>query len=345
MRIRKPGHQQWSASIYRFYQESKDIFNQWKIYGRHDLKLDGWHQRNLLRLWNWMVTTRRNTYPVESSLITSVETDPESLGLSSIRKGLSKDCYNHFPQICRVVNYKLPFTIVQTALLQQPILYHSTTVLQVTTPSHLITILCLYFSSITTTNLVSQHYCSPSDNTKSFDNLIRYRLQWWRQCKNRNKSVIPHIIESNLVLERGITAYLFDAFTEKQKISFKKKEADTTSGDNRQVLQFSTALAPYKVAIAISGSRTREVKEIANHLLEELKKTGLDTLDFDDVCSLESQIVRNDEMGIPFTVIVNDNTLETGIVSCRNRDTTLKEQNHITKLKETLLLQLNKIHV
>lgn len=303
---------------------------------------------------------------------------------------MSKDCYNHFPQICRVVNYKLPFTIVQTG----------TCVASNVSSSSEEKFL---FDSITTTNLVSQHYCSPSDNTKSFDNLIRYRLQWWRQfsgnpskftateiniredgtslafiqfefpwgfdtleaitnkgdkplklleeqgmdvlCKNRNKSVIPHIIESNLVLERGITAYLFDAFTEKQKISFKKKEADTTSGDNRQVLQFSTALAPYKVAIAISGSRTREVKEIANHLLEELKKTGLDTLDFDDVCSLESQIVRNDEMGIPFTVIVNDNTLETGIVSCRNRDTTLKEQNHITKLKETLLLQLNKIHV
>lgn len=59
-----------------------------------------------------------------------------------------------------------------------------------------------------------------------------------------------------------------------------------------QVLQFSTAFAPYKVALAISGSRTREVKEIATHLLLELKKAGLETLDFDDVSSLENQIIR-----------------------------------------------------
>lgn len=53
---------------------------------------------------------------------------------------------------------------------------------------------------------------------------------------------------------------------------------------------------------------------------------GISTLLLPDVArkSLESQFARNDELGIPYTAVLNDTSLKNGIVGLRSRDTTLK---------------------
>ncbi|KAL5019210.1 hypothetical protein ScPMuIL_004932 [Solemya velum] len=104
-----------------------------------------------------------------------------------------------------------------------------------------------------------------------------------------------------------------------------------------KVLQLHSCLAPFHVSLASSGSRTRELQEVWKYVTRELQGGYLQVLHTQDGQSLETHFNRNDQLGIPFTVVVNDNTLDNGAVSVRNRDTTLKEQVHITQLKDSLL--------
>jgi DNA polymerase gamma 2 len=62
------------------------------------------------------------------------------------------------------------------------------------------------------------------------------------------------------------------------------------------------------------------------YLTKQLRGAGISTLLLPDMAkkSLESQFSRNDELGIPYTVVLNDASLKNGIVGLRSRDTTLK---------------------
>jgi DNA polymerase gamma 2 len=62
------------------------------------------------------------------------------------------------------------------------------------------------------------------------------------------------------------------------------------------------------------------------YLTKQLRSVGISTLLLPDMAkkSLESQFSRNDELGIPYTVVLNDASLKNGIVGLRSRDTTLK---------------------
>jgi len=69
-----------------------------------------------------------------------------------------------------------------------------------------------------------------------------------------------------------------------------------------------------------------ELSQLSLYLTKQLQNVGISTLLLPDVAkkSQESQFSRNDELGIPYTVVLNDATLKNGILALRNRDTTLK---------------------
>jgi Glycyl-tRNA synthetase (class II) len=69
-----------------------------------------------------------------------------------------------------------------------------------------------------------------------------------------------------------------------------------------------------------------ELSQLSLYLTKQLQNVGISTLLLPDVAkkSQESLFSRNDELGIPYTVVLNDATLKNGILALRSRDTTLK---------------------
>ncbi|KAK3601850.1 hypothetical protein CHS0354_041772 [Potamilus streckersoni] len=148
------------------------------------------------------------------------------------------------------------------------------------------------------------------------------------QFKFERKLVLPHLIECSTTLETSMMAILTDAYMEKGVNG--KKESPV----HRVMLQLHPALAPYKIATATSGSKTRELQEVASHIAKEFHTEGVQVLHTQEVKPLEKHYARNDELGIPYTVIVNDTTLDSGLVGVRDRDTAVKEQVPVSKLSD-----------
>lgn len=79
-----------------------------------------------------------------------------------------------------------------------------------------------------------------------------------------------------------------------------------------------------------------ELKDLAFYLCRQLRKSHISCL-FLPSCytnMLESQWQQYDQMGIPYNLLLDENTLKNGITQLRSRDTTLKEQVHVTNLAQ-----------
>ena len=89
------------------------------------------------------------------------------------------------------------------------------------------------------------------------------------------------------------------------------------SGDSREVMRFHPALAPYKVAVLplnkkYHGEKAREVySTLASHFVTS----------YDETASIGKRYRRCDAIGTPFAVTVDDDTLNNGTVTLRDRDT------------------------
>ncbi|XP_045213098.2 DNA polymerase subunit gamma-2, mitochondrial-like [Mercenaria mercenaria] len=136
------------------------------------------------------------------------------------------------------------------------------------------------------------------------------------QYSQGKKCIYPSQIQCDMTLEMATALFLKDAYVEK---SVKGNEV-------KQVLHLSPVLAPFKVAVCRQGERHEEISEVTTYIASMLRKHGHQIL---DTCHtknhLNMQLNRFDEMGVPFTVIVSDSTIETGTVQIRNRDTGIQE--------------------
>ncbi|XP_039937306.1 DNA polymerase subunit gamma-2, mitochondrial [Hirundo rustica] len=151
--------------------------------------------------------------------------------------------------------------------------------------------------------------------------------------RDGRKNVIPHVLSVNGNLDRGVLAYLFDSLQLVENPLTAKKKSQ------RKVLKLHPCLAPLKVALDVGKGPTTELRQVCQGLFNELTENGisvwpgyLETVHM----SLEHLYTKYDEMSIPFTVLISDGTLENGVVQLRNRDTTMKEMMHISRLKDFL---------
>ncbi|XP_014676309.1 PREDICTED: DNA polymerase subunit gamma-2, mitochondrial-like isoform X5 [Priapulus caudatus] len=147
------------------------------------------------------------------------------------------------------------------------------------------------------------------------------------QGKDGRRSVLPHLVECSSSLERVMLAYLVDAYH--------LKERTDTKGciSSKEVLRLHPRLAPYKVAIVTGAGQ--ELRDLTDYLAVEFANARLRMWYIQGTATVgshESQYTRFDEMGIPYSISVNENTVKTGVCLLRNRDTTLKQQVHITEL-------------
>lgn len=166
-------------------------------------------------------------------------------------------------------------------------------------------------------------------------NLLKERTGIDLNAKDGRKAVTPHVITCEASLDLAVMMYLIDAFQEKERMNVK-----------RQIMKLHYKLVPYKVVVTspASAGNAVKVRDLADYITMELKKAGIIIFpnpDLNTQASLDFQFARFDEMGIQYSVVINDNTLKTGIIGLRNRDTNLKEQVHVTELTKTLSLYLN----
>lgn len=138
---------------------------------------------------------------------------------------------------------------------------------------------------------------------------------------------IPHIMETSVGLNRLVLMFLDQAYTEEKAPTANGKE------DLRVVLKLDKRLAPIKVAI-LPLSKKEELAVPAKKIYEKLKKLFM--VEYDETQSIGKRYRRQDEIGTPYCVTVDFDTLKDKAVTVRNRDTMKQERIAIDKLEKYL---------
>ena len=141
------------------------------------------------------------------------------------------------------------------------------------------------------------------------------KLDYYDQAND--KRWIPYVIEPSAGLTRSLMAFLIEAYTE--------DEAPNTKGgvDKRTVLRLDPRLSPVKVAV-LPLSRKDELPEIAQNIAAELRKYW--NVEYDDAGAVGRRYRRQDEIGTPYCVTVDFDSLEDQAVTVRERDTMAQER-------------------
>ncbi len=140
---------------------------------------------------------------------------------------------------------------------------------------------------------------------------------------------IPHVIETSVGVERTILMLLSDAYDE-----------DKMGGEKRTVLRFTPSMAPIKIAVFPLLRNKPQLVEKAQEIFKMIKKVIYATT-FDDNGNIGKRYRRQDEIGTPYCVTIDFETIEKGIgVTVRDRDTgkqeRIDENNLIEYFKERL---------
>lgn len=147
--------------------------------------------------------------------------------------------------------------------------------------------------------------------------------------KNKEK-VIPYVIEPSAGLDRITLAVLLDAYNE-------KKDKD----EIRTVLKIKPNLAPYKVAIFPLLGNKLELIEKAREIYKMLKMPNVLIVAWDDIGNIGKRYRRQDEIGTPWCVTIDFETLENDTVTVRDRDTMKQERIKINELNNYFISKLN----
>ena len=121
-----------------------------------------------------------------------------------------------------------------------------------------------------------------------------------------NERYVPYVIEPSLGADRVTLAFLCNAYDVE----------DLGEGDSRVVLHLHPALAPYKVAIL---PLSKKLGDKANEIFDKISKSF--SCDYDEAGSIGKRYRREDEIGTPYCLTVDFDTLEDNQVTIRDRDT------------------------
>jgi glycyl-tRNA synthetase len=138
---------------------------------------------------------------------------------------------------------------------------------------------------------------------------------------------IPHIVESSGGVGRTFLAVLCDGYAEEE-----------VNGETRTVLKLSKKLAPIKVAIFPLLKNKPELVKKAKEIFNSLKTRFM--CEFDDHGNIGKRYRRQDEIGTPYCVTVDFDSLKKGDVTVRDRDSMEQERVKIDKLESYLVNEL-----
>ncbi|NLI17966.1 MAG: glycine--tRNA ligase [Actinomycetales bacterium] len=142
---------------------------------------------------------------------------------------------------------------------------------------------------------------------------------------------VPYVIEPAAGLTRSLMAFLVEAYHEDQ--------APNAKGgvDTRTVLRLDPRLAPVKAAV-LPLSRGEQLSPVARRLAQELR--GYWNVDFDDAGAVGRRYRRQDEVGTPFCVTVDFESLEDQAVTVRDRDSMAQTRVGMTQVRDYLAARL-----
>ncbi|HEY3010266.1 MAG TPA: glycine--tRNA ligase [Micromonosporaceae bacterium] len=137
----------------------------------------------------------------------------------------------------------------------------------------------------------------------------------------------PYVIEPAAGLTRAVLAFMLEAYDE--------DEAPNTKGgvDKRTVMRFDPRLAPVKVAV-LPLSRNAELSPKARDLAAALRKRWI--VEFDDSQAIGRRYRRQDEIGTPFCVTIDFDTLNDNAVTVRDRDTMSQDRVSLDQVERYL---------
>ena len=121
-----------------------------------------------------------------------------------------------------------------------------------------------------------------------------------------NTKYLPYVVEPSVGVERMLLSVLFSAY-----------DVEETEKGERTVLRLHPALAPYKVAVLplIKKNHADKAYEVFDELNEAFSCV------YDETANIGKRYRRQDAIGTPFCVTIDDNTIENGTVTLRDRDT------------------------
>ena len=146
------------------------------------------------------------------------------------------------------------------------------------------------------------------------------------QDPETNEKYVPYVIEPSLGADRMALAFLCNAY-EEEKIA---------EDDTRTVLHLHPAIAPFKVAVLpLSKKLSGKALEIYKQLSKELM------CDYDEAGSIGKRYRREDEIGTPYCITVDFDTLEDNKITIRDRDTMEQVRIEIEKINEWINKKLD----
>ena len=133
---------------------------------------------------------------------------------------------------------------------------------------------------------------------------------------------VPHVIEPSIGVDRALLALLISAYVE-----------DDKEGEVRSYLKFKPNIAPVICAVSPLLKNKPELVEYANIKVYAPLKAEFGRVAWDDNGNIGKRYRRQDEIGTPFCIVVDFNTLTDNTVTVRDRDTGNQERVKVSELK------------
>jgi glycyl-tRNA synthetase len=142
-----------------------------------------------------------------------------------------------------------------------------------------------------------------------------------------NEHFVPHIVETAAGADRAPFTFLIDAYREEE-----------VRGETRVSLALHPHLAPYKVAVLPLLKKRPEIVELCHRIKADLKRDIIAV--YDDTAAIGKLYRRQDEIGTPWCITVDVDSLEDRAVTVRDRDTMAQERIPVEGVKQAILDRL-----
>jgi glycyl-tRNA synthetase len=141
-----------------------------------------------------------------------------------------------------------------------------------------------------------------------------------------NEKFIPYVVEPAVGVERLFFMFFTDAYDEEQ----------LENGDKRVVMRFSPILAPIKAAILPLKKKDHSAR--AQEIYRDLACDF--SVQYDEAGSIGKRYRRQDEIGTPYCITIDDQTLEDNTVTIRFRDSMEQERLSIEEVRSRILKEI-----
>lgn len=143
---------------------------------------------------------------------------------------------------------------------------------------------------------------------------------------NPKRRFIPHVVEPTFGVDRTLLALLLSAYDEEP---VKSPDGDHGPGETRVVLRFQPSMAPYQVSV-LPLMKKDELTSVSEKVTDDLRQHF--RVEYDVTGSIGKRYRRQDEIGTPYAVTIDYDTLEDKSVTVRDRDSMKQDRVEIDKL-------------